>query len=195
MEADTRRDQTFEAIQKSMAEHPEQPCELLKQGGIGKGDAVREGFQKATGDILMILDADLTVPPEDLPRFYEAICSGQGDPCQRLVYPMVEQAMRFANLRWRFFGFAFSWLGERRYALRHESPVAAELIAPTARISRRFRSLRRFRSPVWRGQAESLALPIRYRERRYGSTQIHRWSHGWLLLKMVVFAARRLKFR
>jgi hypothetical protein len=37
-------------------------------------------------------------------------------------------------------------------------------------------------------------LPIRYRERTYGTTNIQRWKHGWLLLQMVWFAARRLKF-
>ena len=37
-------------------------------------------------------------------------------------------------------------------------------------------------------------LPVRYRERTYGTTNIDRWSGGWLLLKMVMVAARRLKF-
>ena len=37
-------------------------------------------------------------------------------------------------------------------------------------------------------------VPIRYRARRYGETNISRWRHGWLLLKMVAFAARRIKF-
>jgi hypothetical protein len=37
-------------------------------------------------------------------------------------------------------------------------------------------------------------VPIRYRERTYGTTNIHRWKHGWLLLRMVIFAARKIKF-
>src|SRR5207248_8731045 len=86
---------------------------LFKQAGKGKGDAVRLGFAKATGDVLMILDADLTMPPEQLPRYYEALHAGTGEFINgvRLVYPMEEQAMRFANLIGnKFFSLAFSWL-------------------------------------------------------------------------------------
>ena len=85
----------------------------MQQTGTGKGDAVRLGFERARGDILMILDADLTVPPEDLPRFYDALVGRKGDFVNgvRLVYPMEEEAMRFANLAAnKFFSFAFSWL-------------------------------------------------------------------------------------
>src|SRR5262249_42372289 len=73
------RDNTYAAIETAIATHPERSCQLLHQTGVGKGDAVRLGFSKARGDILIILDADLTVPPEDLPRFYEALQSGKGD--------------------------------------------------------------------------------------------------------------------
>src|SRR5208337_1841076 len=87
--------------------------QLLRQTGKGKGDAVRLGFTAATGDILMILDADLTVPPEDLPRFYDALRSGRGEFINgvRLVYPMEDRAMRPINfLGNKFFSQAFSWL-------------------------------------------------------------------------------------
>jgi glycosyltransferase involved in cell wall biosynthesis len=73
------RDNTYEAIEKEMALHPLTPSLLFRQPGIGKADAIRLGFEKATGDILMILDADLTVPPEDLPRFYEAIAPAKAN--------------------------------------------------------------------------------------------------------------------
>jgi glycosyltransferase involved in cell wall biosynthesis len=81
-------------------DQPGRRCRLFKQTGVGKGDAVRRGFAEAGGDVLMILDADLTVPPEDLPRFYEALRSGKGEFINgvRLVYPMESQAMRFLNL-------------------------------------------------------------------------------------------------
>src|SRR5207248_271308 len=107
------KDNTFEAIEKTMAAHPEKNVKLFKQTGVGKGDAVRKGFAEASGDILMILDADLTVPPEDLPRFYEAMAEGKGDFVNgvRLIYPMEDQAMRMANLAGnKFFSMAFSWL-------------------------------------------------------------------------------------
>jgi glycosyltransferase involved in cell wall biosynthesis len=84
------RDNTYTAIEAAIAAHPERSCQLLRQTGVGKGDAVRMGFDRARGDVLMILDADLTVPPEDLPRFYEALQSSKGEFINgvRLVYPM-----------------------------------------------------------------------------------------------------------
>ena len=106
-------DDTYGAIENAMARHPERRCQLHRQAGKGKGDAVRLGFAKATGDVLMILDADLTVPPEDLPRFYEALRTLKGDFINgvRLVYPMEAEAMRFPNfLANKFFSIAFTFL-------------------------------------------------------------------------------------
>ena len=106
-------DDTYRAIEAARANHSERNSKLLKQPGKGKGDAVRTGFSAARGEILMILDADLTVPPEDLPRFYEALRSGKGEFINgvRLVYPMEQRAMRFFNLiANKFFSIAFSWL-------------------------------------------------------------------------------------
>ena len=93
------RDKTYETIEKEMPLHTRTSNLLFRQTGIGKADAIRLGFEKASGDILMILDADLTVPPEDLPRFYEAIVSGRGEFINgvRLVYPMEKEAMRTLN--------------------------------------------------------------------------------------------------
>jgi 2-polyprenyl-3-methyl-5-hydroxy-6-metoxy-1,4-benzoquinol methylase len=199
------KDDTYAAIEGAIAEHPHQRCQLLKQTGAGKGDAVREGFQKARGDVLMILDADLTVPPEDLPRFYAALCSGKGEFINgvRLVYPMEKQAMRFVNLLGnKFFTLAFSWLLDQsvkdtlcgtKVLWRSDY----ELIAANRAYFGDFDPFGDF--DLLFGAAKlSLKisdLPVRYRERTYGSTNIQRWTHGWLLLKMIVFAARRLKFR
>ena len=177
---------------------------LLRQTGKGKGDAVRLGFGEATGDILMILDADLTVPPQDLPRFYDALRTGKGEFVNgvRLVYPMERQAMRFLNLVGnKFFSLAFSWLLGQ--------PIKDTLCGTKV---------------LWRADYERIAanrayfgdfdpfgdfdllfgaaklnlklveIPIRYRERTYGTTNIQRLRHGWLLLKMVAFAAGRIKF-
>jgi hypothetical protein len=199
------KDQTFEAIQKSIAEHPEQPAQVLRQGGLGKGDAVRDGFQRATGDILMILDADLTVPPEDLPRFYNALCSGMGEFINgvRLVYPMEQQAMRFANLvANKFFGFAFSYLLNQnvRDTLCGTKVLWREDYEMIAANRSDFGDFDPFGDFDLLFGAAKLNLkiadlPVRYSERRYGTTQIQRWRHGVLLLRMLVFAARRLKFR
>ncbi len=197
-------DETYAVIEKEIANHPERRCKLLEQTGVGKGDAVRLGFAHASGDMLMILDADLTVPPEDLPRFYVALRSGQGDFINgvRLVYPMEEQAMRYLNLMGnKFFSLAFSWLlgqpikdtlcGTKvLWKLDYDSIAANrgyfgdfdpfgdfDLLFGAAKLNQKL-----------------VDLPIRYRERKYGTTNIQRWKHGWLLLRMVLFASRRIKF-
>lgn len=197
-------DDTYEAIERSIATHPDHNCKLLKQPGQGKGDAVRTGFDVAKGDILMILDADITVPPEDLPRFYELMANSSAEFVNgvRLVYPMQDDAMRFANLLGnKFFSWAFSWLlgqpirdtlcgtkvlwrsdyqriSDNRFYFGDFDPFGDfDLLFGAARLNLKI-----------------MEVPIRYRARRYGETNISRWQHGWLLLKMVVFAARRIKF-
>jgi glycosyltransferase involved in cell wall biosynthesis len=107
------RDDTWARIQQVAREHPERRIKILQQTGRGKGDAVRAGFAAASGDILMILDADLTMPPEELPKFYEVIASGRAEFANgvRLVYPMDEKAMQFLNLcANKAFGVIFTWL-------------------------------------------------------------------------------------
>jgi glycosyltransferase involved in cell wall biosynthesis len=198
------RDDTYATIAREIAAHPERSCRLFRQTGEGKADAVRLGFAEARGDILMILDADLTVPPEDLRRVYAALATGRGEfvNCVRLVYPMEKSAMRFLNLVGnKFFSQAFTFLlgqpikdtlcGTKALFKSSYEVIAAnraafgdfdpfgdfDLLFGAARLSLRI-----------------VDLPIRYRERQYGTTNIHRWKHGLLLLRMVAFAARRLKF-
>ena len=197
-------DDTYQAIERVIAANPRRKIKLLKQSGKGKGDAVRTGFDVATGDILMILDADITVPPEDLPRFYAAIRTGLGEFVNgvRLVYPMQDDAMRFFNLVGnRFFSLAFSWLLGQ--------PIRDTLCGTKVLWSKDYRRIAQGRDyfgdfdpfgdfdllfGAARQGLKIVEVPIRYRARRYGETNIRRWSHGWLLLKMVVFAARRIKF-
>ena len=112
------QDGTYQEVQRVIQAHPQKDTKLFKQQGEGKGDAVRQGFAQAQGGVLMILDADLTVSPEDLPKFYEALRSGKGEFINgcRLVYPMEEEAMRFLNLAAnKFFGVFFSWLLGQRF--------------------------------------------------------------------------------
>ncbi len=107
------KDETLAEIGRVTAKHSHRQIKVLKQRSKGKGGAVREAFAEATGDILFILDADLTVPPEELPKFYEAARSGRGELINgvRLVYPMENEAMQFLNkVANKFFGLAFSWL-------------------------------------------------------------------------------------
>ncbi len=198
------QDNTYSAIESAISENPDRQCKLFRQAGEGKGDAVRLGFAKADGEILMILDADLTVPPEDLPRFYHALVSGKGEFINgvRSVYPMENQAMRYLNIVGnRFFSLCFSFLlgqnikdtlcGTKVLWKNQYEIIAAnrsffgrldpfgdfDLILGAARLNLRI-----------------LDLPIRYRERVYGDTNIRRWKHGLLLLRMAVVAALRLKF-
>ena len=106
-------DGTYEAVQHAIQKNPDVRARLLRQTGTGKGDAVRLGFSEATGDLLIILDADLTVSPEDIPRFIEVLRSGMGEFVNgvRLVYPMERHAMRFWNLIGnKFFSLSFSWV-------------------------------------------------------------------------------------
>ena len=197
-------DNTYAVIEKEIQNHSTVKASLYRQEGKGKGDAVRMGYAHASGDILMILDADLTVPPEDLPRFYQAIQSGRGDFINgvRLVYPMEKQAMRFFNyIGNKAFSMLFSFLLDQ--------PVKDTLCG--TKVLRKVDYNRIAFNRSYFGDFDPFGdydllfgaaklnlkivdLPIRYEERIYGTTNIQRWKHGWLLLKMVVFAARRIKF-
>ena len=197
-------DNTYQMIEKAIADNPQRKSMLLSQSGKGKGDAVRLGFERAHGDILMILDADLTVPPEDLPRFYDVMASGKAEFVNgvRLVYPMEKEAMRFFNLLGnKFFSLAFSWLLGQ--------PIRDTLCGTKVLWKKDYERIASNRSyfgdfdpfgdfDLLFGAAKLnlkiSEVPIRYRERTYGTTNISRWKHGWLLLKMVCFAALRIKF-
>jgi glycosyltransferase involved in cell wall biosynthesis len=197
-------DDTYASAQRAIAAHPERRARLLRQGGTGKGDAVRLGFAEAEGDVLMILDADLTVPPEELPRFLEALESGKAEFVNgnRLTYPMEEGAMFFFNLiANRFFGLAFSWLlGQPvRDTLCGTKALRADDYARIAENRMYFGDFDPFGDFDLLFGASRLGLtimdvPVRYRARMYGSTNIQRWRHGALLLRMLLVAARRLKF-
>ncbi len=197
-------DDTYEMIEKVIAANPERDIKLFRQPGKGKGDAVRVGFEQATGDVLMILDADLTVPPEDLPRFVEALTSGNGEFINgvRLVYPMEQRAMRLLNLAGnKFFSAAFTWLLLQRIkdtlcGTKVLYKRDYELIAANREYFGDFDPFGDF--DLLFGAAKLnlkiVDMPIRYRERTYGDTNISRWRHGLLLLRMAGFAAGRIKF-
>ncbi|MDP7023452.1 MAG: glycosyltransferase, partial [Kiritimatiellia bacterium] len=109
-------DGTVEEIHRVMKAYPDLDIKFASQDGKGKADAVRKGFAMASEDILMILDSDLTMPPEDLPKYYEALVTGKAEFVNgcRLVYPMEDEAMRFLNkIANHAFGKIFSWLMEQ----------------------------------------------------------------------------------
>jgi SAM-dependent methyltransferase len=172
---------------------------------LGKGDAVRKGFAAARGEVLMICDADLTVPPEELPKFYQALVEGRGELINgtRLVYPMEKDAMRLLNKAAnRFFGALFTWLcGQRlRDTLCGTKVLSREDYARIAAGRDHFGDFDPFGDfdllfGATRQGLRIAEVPIRYRERTYGEVKIERFRHGLLLLKMSAVAALKLKFR
>ncbi len=196
-------DDTAAVIERTVAEHPELPLRFFRQPGKGKGDAVRFGFAQARGDVLLILDSDMGVAPADVPKFVAALARGKCEMVNgsRLVYPMQGKAMRFLNLLAnKFFAFLFSWLLGQQvrdtlcgtkalWRLDYERIAANrayfgdfdpfgdfDLLFGAARLNLHISD-----------------LAVRYHERTYGETNISRFSHGWLLLQMSAFAARKLK--
>jgi len=199
------RDDTWAEIRRVAKKYgAEKKILIAQQDGKGKGDAVRKGFDMATGDILTIYDADMTVSAPDVEKFYRALVDGRGDFINgsRLVYPLEKQSMQFLNfLANKFFGLAFSWLlssklkdtlcGTKMLWRQDYKEIQAgrsffgdfdpfgdfDLLFGAAKLNRKI-----------------IDMPVRYGERTYGTTNIRRWSHGWLLLKMTLFALRKIKF-
>jgi SAM-dependent methyltransferase len=198
------RDDTEEVIRQVIAEHPERPLRLLKQTGKGKGDAVRLGFAHARGEVVLILDSDMGVAPEDVPKFVLALQRGKGEMINgsRLVYPMEGRAMRFLNLLAnKSFAALFSWLlGQQvRDTLCGTKALYREDYERIADNRSYFGDFDPFGDfdllfGAARLNLRIVDLAIRYHERRYGDTNISRFRHGLLLLHMSAFAARKLKF-
>ncbi len=198
------QDGTLEECQKIKDRYHQRDIKVLVQDGKGKGDAVRKGFSHAKNDVLMILDADLTVPPEDLPKFFNAITSGKGEFINgsRLVYQMDEEAMRFLNLLGnKFFSRAFTYLLEQRIrdTLCGTKVLWREDYMKIIAGREYFGNFDPFGDfDLLFGAAKlnlkMLEIPIQYRERTYGATQISRFRHGLLLLRMTIFAFKKIKF-
>ena len=198
-------DGTVERVQEEIARcRGPHTIRLIHQGeGRGKGDAVRKGFEAATGEVLMILDADITVDPEALPRFYNVIADGHGEFVNgsRLVYPMERQAMRVLNLLGnKVFSMIFTWLLEQR--------LRDTLCGTKALLKRDYEKIKTGRSyfgefdpfgdfDLLFGAAKLnlkiVEVPVRYRDRTYGETKIKRFRHGLLLLRMCGVAYKRFR--
>jgi SAM-dependent methyltransferase len=196
-------DDTEAVIKKTIEENPQLPLRFFKQKGRGKGDAVRLGFQEARGEVVLILDSDMGVAPEDVPKFVQALVRGKGEMVNgsRMVYPMEGRAMRFLNLLAnKFFAALFSWLlGQQvRDTLCGTKALYREDYERIAAHRAYFGDFDPFGDFDLLFGASRLNLRIvdvavRYHERRYGETNISRFRHGLLLLRMSAFAARKLK--
>jgi SAM-dependent methyltransferase len=196
-------DGTWQEIGRIVAAYPHYDIKAMRQPGNGKGDAVFAAFEVARGDVLIILDADLTVPPEQLPKFWEAIRSGKGEFVNgsRFVYPMEQQAMRFLNLvANKVFSVLFTWLLSQRFT---------DTLCGTKALCRSdYARLKAGRSyfgdfdpfgdfdlifGASKLSLKAIEVPVRYASRSYGETQISRFRHGLLLLRMIFFAFMRIK--
>ncbi len=198
-------DNTWDEIQRLIASY-RGPLRLraFQQTGKGKGDAVRLGFDKAMGALLMILDADLTVPPEELPKFYDVMVGGLTDYVQgtRTVYPMEDQAMRFLNkLGNAFFAKAFSFLLDQQIndTLCGTKVIWKKDYDRLAKQRGYFGEVDPFGDfdlifGARKLHLKLMEIPIRYKSRVYGETNISRFRDGALLLKMTALAARKIKF-
>jgi glycosyltransferase involved in cell wall biosynthesis len=202
-------DNTWQTIEQAVEAFSREPRDGLvaschRQTGKGKGDAVRLGFARATGDILMILDADISVPPEELPRFVNLLARRQCEFANgsRLVYPMEKDAMRFLNMiANKCFGIMFTYLlGQRLRDTLCGTKVLRRADYDKIVANRAyFGDFDPFGDFDLLFGAARLNLkitdvPVHYKQRTYGSTNISRFRHGWLLLRMCAFAARKIKF-
>jgi Glycosyl transferase family 2/Methionine biosynthesis protein MetW len=198
-------DGTLYEIQRVAKKYPEKIITYYVQDGKGKGDAVRKGFSHASGDILMIQDADLTAPPEELSKFFDALLNGHGEFINgsRLIYGMETEAMRFLNIIANHcFALGFSWLlGQRTKDTLCGTKVLFkkdyDLIANNRSYFGDFDPFGDF--DLLFGAAKLnlkiIDLPVHYKARIYGSTQIRRFYHGLILLKMSLIACKKFKFR
>jgi SAM-dependent methyltransferase len=196
-------DGTLEEMQRVKVAYPNHNITVLVQPREGKADAVFTGFEAARHDVLMILDADLSVPPEQLPKFWDAIRAGKGEFIvgSRLVYPMERAAMRFLNLiANKLFSYLFSWLLNQR---------CTDTLCGT-KVLRRSDYNRLKHGRVYFGEFDPfgdfdllfgaaklnlkiIEIPIRYANRTYGNTKISRFRHGFQLIRMTIYAFFKIK--
>ena len=202
---DHSTDCTAEKVRAAIARNPDRDIRLVPGPGQGKGAACREGFDHATGDVLMILDADMTVMPEELPAFFEAITSGRGEFINgsRMVYPLEDQAMRPLNILGnKMFAGLFSLLLEQR--IRDTlcgTKVCWRRDYPNIMATREyFNSCDRWGDYDWifgaaRNHLKIVELPVHYRERVAGVTKMtHRLRNARIMLRMCGIAFRKLRW-
>lgn len=200
-------DNTWEEVQRcrdKYAQTDPRTIKIAQQNGKGKKDAVHKGFSMAENNVLMILDGDLTVPPEDLPKFYNALISKKGEFINgcRLVYSLEDEAMRFLNMIGnKFFAIAFSYVlaQKLRDTLCGTKVFTRETYERIQNHQSFFGDFDPFGDFDLIFGADRLGLkiieiPVRYQSRTYGDTNISRFRHGWLLMKMLFFVCKKLKF-
>ncbi|MBE9178297.1 glycosyltransferase [Oculatella sp. LEGE 06141] len=198
-------DNTWDEIRRVKAKYGHQyDIKAYQQTGKGKGDAVRQGFSSATGDVLIILDSDLTVRPEDLTYFFEAVASGRCEMANgcRLVYPVSSEAMPWLNRTAnRFFAWLLSYLLNTKIkdSLCGTKVISRENYLKIEANRSYFGEFDPFGDFDLLFGAAKLGLkikdiPVRYVPRTYGRSNISHFKEGLVLLKMCLYAAKKIKF-
>jgi len=199
------KDNTWSEIQKELSKKYGEFIRIkaFKQKGKGKADAVRFGFEKATGDILMIYDADRTVPASNLPKFYNALSSGIGEFANgsRLVYPMEGQAMQTLN---KFGNQFFSGVFTKIFGQYFKDTLCGTKALWRSDFLKMKRDYLKYLRvdpfgdfalifSAVKHNLKVIEIPVRYKEREYGSTNIKRFYHGLLLAKLAYIAFKEFK--
>jgi SAM-dependent methyltransferase len=197
-------DHTYQEVEKWIAQSPQRPCKLLKQTGVGKGDAIRFGLSQASGDVVMILDADLTVAPKDLPKFYNAIASGKGEFINgsRFVYPREKEAMRFLRMMAnKFFSLLFTWILGKYFkdTLCGTKVIFKSDYEKLKKGMDYFGDFDRYGDydlilGSYKQNLKIVEIPVHYKNRTYGSTNIGMWKGGTNLLRTAFHAMKKIKF-
>ena len=202
---DKSTDATADKVREMQQKYPDKDIKLVNGPGICKADNVWTGFDAATCDILMILDADLTVIPEELPYFYEAIVKGRGEFINgsRLVYPMHDEAMRICNILGnKFFSLLFTYI--------LDTPIKDTLCGTKVVRRSDFARIKAIRG-CWgvkdrwgdyelifgaaRNHLKIIDLPVHYMERTYGETKMtNRFKNGWIMLRFSIASMLGIKF-
>ena len=201
---DQSTDATAQEVNMQIAKHHEKSFTLVKGPGKGKGAACRAGFARAQNDILMILDADMTVMPEDLPQFFEALVAGKGEFINgsRLVYPLENDAMKYANIIGnKLFGLAFSFLLSQRLkdTLCGTKVIWRKDYEKILESRAHFSEVDMWGDYDWifgaaRHNLQIAELPVHYRMRVEGETKMtKRFRNAWVMLKMCNVAFWKVK--
>jgi len=199
------QDNTLEEIKRVYEKYKDmRNIKYFIQDNKGKKDAVFKGFDMSSGDILMILDADLAVPPSDLPKFYNAIASGKGEFINgcRLVYPMEKEAMRFLRMLGnKFFSLLFTWILGQYFkdTLCGTKVISKSDYEKLKKGNAYFGDFDKYGDfdlilGAYKQNLKIIEVPVHYKSRTYGSTNIPMWKGGLILFKAALFAMKKIKF-